>query len=303
MPTLPSPSQIINCQDIVSCFQAIYNFLFAIFVAMAFLYFLFGAFEYLFSGSGIYAKEKGKSRMKNSIIALIIALVLPVILNMINPYIFKAELQIPQATVKPLVLEINAPETSSEEDTLGPGETVYNEKPNKKLLEELEDKEYITKIVVNCSEQKAKIYAKPEGKEIEVEVATVPIKTGKKVDGKNCDEENKAGKNTTPVGTFRLNNKRYKPEGGIISRETGANIGTRAITYEDKRGLLIHGSATKAKDEKFPNTLGCIRMKNADLAAIFDKVKEGQTELIINQYTWVTSTPDSFQDSTFNYSP
>jgi hypothetical protein len=99
MSTFPSPSQVIKCQDLASCFQAIYNFLFAIFVAMAFLYFLFGAFEYLISGAGIYKKESGKSRMINAITALIIVLVLPVILNMINPHIFEAKLQIPKVTV------------------------------------------------------------------------------------------------------------------------------------------------------------------------------------------------------------
>jgi hypothetical protein len=97
--TLPSPSQIINCRDITSCFQAIYNFLFAIFVAFAFLSFLYGAILYLSSGAGIYDKDKGKSRMKNSIIALIIVLAIPIILNMIDPNIFKAKLQIPYITV------------------------------------------------------------------------------------------------------------------------------------------------------------------------------------------------------------
>lgn len=99
MPSLPAPSELVNCQDLGSCFQNLYNLLFAIFVAMAFLYFLFGAFEYLLSGAGIYEKEKGKSKMKNSVIALIVVLVIPVILNMINPNIFKAKLQIPKVTV------------------------------------------------------------------------------------------------------------------------------------------------------------------------------------------------------------
>jgi len=283
MPTLPSPSQIIKCQDIASCFQAIYNFLFAIFVAMAFLYFLYGAFEYLLSGAGIYKKESGKSRMKNSIIALIVVLVIPIILNMINPGIFKAELQIPKVTVKMPQLIISAPETPPE-DVLRPGEKVYDASPNPDLVNKLKNAKYITQIVVDCSKQKAKIYAKMQDG-TEKEVDTVNIRTGKPVRDRKCNPHNIKGSHTTPEGTFILTNPRYN-ENGIISKETRASMGTRAITYDSSRGLLIHGSATAERDARFDPTYGCIRMKNADLAAIFDKVNAGQTKLIIKENAW-----------------
>jgi hypothetical protein len=99
MPTLPQPSQVINCTNLASCFQALYNFLFAIFIALAFLNFLYGAFLYLLSGGGIFKKDEGKGRMINSIIAVIVALIIPIFLNMINPGIFQVVLQIPEVKV------------------------------------------------------------------------------------------------------------------------------------------------------------------------------------------------------------
>lgn len=86
---IPTPSQLINCNDLESCFQDLYNFFFGILVALAFVYFLWGAIEYLLSGSTFASKEAGKKKMINSIIALIITLILPVIVNWINPEIFK----------------------------------------------------------------------------------------------------------------------------------------------------------------------------------------------------------------------
>jgi hypothetical protein len=99
MPSIPSLSEFIKCNDLSSCFQELYNFLFALFILLAFLSFLYGAFLYLLSAGGVYSKEKGKNKMKNSIIALLVALIVPIILNMINPGIFRSELRVPQVDV------------------------------------------------------------------------------------------------------------------------------------------------------------------------------------------------------------
>ncbi len=95
-----SPSELIKCENVSACFQALYNFLFTLFLALAFLFFVYGALEYMLSGAGIFAKDKGKKRMINSIVSVVIVLVIPVILNIINPQIFKAELQIPKVEVR-----------------------------------------------------------------------------------------------------------------------------------------------------------------------------------------------------------
>ncbi len=99
MPSISSLSEFIQCNDLSSCFQGLYNFLFALFILLAFLSFLYGAFLYLLSAGGVYDKEKGKNKMKNSIIALLVALIIPIILNMINPGIFRGELKVPQVDV------------------------------------------------------------------------------------------------------------------------------------------------------------------------------------------------------------
>ena len=89
-----------QCTDLSSCFQAIYNIFFVILIALAFLYFLYGAFLYLLSGAGIYNKENGKNKMQNAIYSILIALIIPVILNTINPDIFQVQLKIPKVTVQ-----------------------------------------------------------------------------------------------------------------------------------------------------------------------------------------------------------
>jgi hypothetical protein len=112
MPLNP-PSEFIKCTNPTSCFQAIYNFLFAILIALAFLYFLYGAFQYLLSAGGVYPKEEGKKKMINSIIAVIVALVIPIFLNMINPGIFQVKLMVPKVDVEPaLYVSLEAVETS-----------------------------------------------------------------------------------------------------------------------------------------------------------------------------------------------
>jgi hypothetical protein len=101
MNILPSPSSLLSfsCNDIVSCFQTIYNILFIILLGLAFLWFLFGAFEYLLSSSGYYNVQKGKSRMISAILSIVVVLIIPPILYLIDPNIFKGKLQIPKIKV------------------------------------------------------------------------------------------------------------------------------------------------------------------------------------------------------------
>ncbi|GIW65207.1 MAG: hypothetical protein KatS3mg093_186 [Candidatus Parcubacteria bacterium] len=106
---IPSPSELIKGTDIVSTFQNLYNILFAILLALAFLSFVYGAFQYLLSGASIFNQQEGKNRMKNSLIALIVVLIIPPILNLINPKIFQGvKMPIPKLTFNmPSVTSIN----------------------------------------------------------------------------------------------------------------------------------------------------------------------------------------------------
>ena len=276
---MPEPSKLINCTNIVSCFQNLYNFFFTLLVALAFLSFLYGAFQYLLSGGGVFQKEAGKKKMINSVIAIIVALTIPIILNMINPNIFKAELNIPFVQAR-LPEYISASETPPE-DILKPGETPVDAPPNKNLEKSLAYIKYIKELIVDCSSLKMQIIGVNYADQ-EVKVADgIPINTGKRVNGQNCIEANIAGSHTTPKGTFLISEKRYNPN-GLISRESPhSSMGTRALVYDGSRGLLIHGSGTEARNRALPPTWGCIRMKNEDLAAIYDKVQVGKTVLII----------------------
>ncbi len=87
--------QITTCSDLASCFQAVYNLGLVILFSLAFLNMVYGAIEYLFSAGSITSKESGKNRIMNSIGAIIVVLVLPQILNIINPRIFQVKLKIP----------------------------------------------------------------------------------------------------------------------------------------------------------------------------------------------------------------
>lgn len=115
MTSIPSPSELIKGTDIVSTFQNLYNLGFAILLALAFLSFVFGAFQYLLSGASIFNQQEGKNRMKNSLIVLIVILIFPPILNLINPGIFQgAEMQIPRITIWPpekILYDPNVPGT------------------------------------------------------------------------------------------------------------------------------------------------------------------------------------------------
>ncbi len=92
---MPPIERIITCSDLASCFQAVYNLGLVILFSLAFLNMVYGAIEYLFSAGSITSKESGKNRIMNSIGAIIVVLVLPQILNIINPRIFQVKLKIP----------------------------------------------------------------------------------------------------------------------------------------------------------------------------------------------------------------
>lgn len=119
MPQLVPPSVLINCNDLASCFQALYNFLFTLLVALCLIWFVYGAFEYLFSGAGIFKKDAGKKKMTNSIIALIVTLLIPSFLWMINRNIFNITLQIPKVTAELPGINLEAVEQSEKNLTDG----------------------------------------------------------------------------------------------------------------------------------------------------------------------------------------
>lgn len=134
MPNI-SPADLIRCQDVQSCFQSLYNFFFVIFLALAFLNFVYGAFQYLIAPTSIFAQDAGKRKMRNSIIAIIVVLLIPPLLQLINPGIFQGiKLSIPRVEVEiPKPYDPNFPGTfpgggtpfSSEIPSFDPYKTRY----------------------------------------------------------------------------------------------------------------------------------------------------------------------------------
>lgn len=110
------PSQIIKCEDIISCFQTIYNFLFILLLVFAFIRFIYGAIQYLLSGAAIFPKEEGKKKMLGSLIAIIIVLIIPSILKLVNPEVFAdIKMKIPKVYVTSPTIMISLEEVEISE--------------------------------------------------------------------------------------------------------------------------------------------------------------------------------------------
>lgn len=91
--------------------------------------------------------------------------------------------------------------------------------------------------------------------------------------------------NSTPVGEFTIINKLNKPTwyktGAVIPPDSPENIlGSRWMGF-DRKGYGIHGTIEPEKlGEQI--TLGCVRMKNADVEELFDIVPTGSEIIIID---------------------
>jgi len=88
--------ELTTCSDIGSCFQMIYNLLLTLLVVLAFMYGVYGALEYLFSAASVTKQESGKNKIINAIGAILVAFILPSVLNIINPNIFRVKWVFPR---------------------------------------------------------------------------------------------------------------------------------------------------------------------------------------------------------------
>ena len=98
--------ELTTCSDIGSCFQMIYNLLLTLLVVLAFMYGVYGALEYLFSAASVTKQESGKNKIINAIGAILVAFILPSVLNIINPNIFRVKWVFPRIErARPLSIE------------------------------------------------------------------------------------------------------------------------------------------------------------------------------------------------------
>lgn len=94
--------------DIQPCLQGLYNMGLGISIALAFLFVVVGAFQYMLGGA-INQQQAGKNKMLNAIWGLVIIFVSGVVLYWINPNIFSAELivyKIKEGGLTPPVIEL-----------------------------------------------------------------------------------------------------------------------------------------------------------------------------------------------------
>lgn len=91
--------------------------------------------------------------------------------------------------------------------------------------------------------------------------------------------------NSTPVGTFKIVNKLTNPTwfktGAVISPDSSENIlGTRWMGF-DIKGYGIHGT-TLPNELGQQVTLGCVRMRNAEVEELYDIIPEGTEVTIVD---------------------
>lgn len=141
MTDLLSPYQLVQCSDMLSCFQSIYNLLVILLIALSFLFFVFGAFQYLLSAANIYNTEEAKDRMKNSLIALIICLTFSSLIYYVNPNVFKVNLFIPKVTVK-------TPDLVVDEQAVNLNESEYTETFEAEIITSVKNR-YATTVIVS----------------------------------------------------------------------------------------------------------------------------------------------------------
>ncbi len=80
-----------NPFSLQGCLQAVYNLIAVIAVALAFIFVIVGAFEYMLS-STVNLKAAGKEKIKNAVFGLIVIFLSGSVLYWINPQIFNADL-------------------------------------------------------------------------------------------------------------------------------------------------------------------------------------------------------------------
>ncbi len=82
----------INYQSFSNAFQFIFDLVIGTSIATAVVVFMIGAFEGIISGTSANEKKKGKDRMQNAIIGLIVILSTWLIINTINPDLLRLPL-------------------------------------------------------------------------------------------------------------------------------------------------------------------------------------------------------------------
>lgn len=144
-------TNLIKCEGFGQCFQELYNLGVQVAVALAFLMLIIGGVEYMLSGT-VQGKLRGKKRIADAIIGLVILFLSGTVLYWINPNIFKATLTLPVVKINiQKAKEVPAPAPAP---TPAPGQGGLDWK-NRTLEQLIYASEELSNLT-SCLDQKAK---------------------------------------------------------------------------------------------------------------------------------------------------
>jgi lipoprotein-anchoring transpeptidase ErfK/SrfK len=108
-------------------------------------------------------------------------------------------------------------------------------------------------------------------------VGTYPVSTGRRP-------------SWTPVGTFRVVSKSFRPGGNFGTRWIGLSVSGKYCGLQ----IGIHGTDEPGKVGK-PASRGCIRMRNSDIEELYPLVSSGVSVKITNDAVKTASSLSSSQ--------
>jgi lipoprotein-anchoring transpeptidase ErfK/SrfK len=235
-----------------------------------------GGMEYMTSDL-ISSKEAGKDRIRNAILGLLLALGAYAILYTINPAILNnTDPNISTATIVVVADEalLNRTDGPSAVATAGT-KYVTTKGVSSGVTTFTQSNSSLTSVTVNATD------ASPTATFCNgSNCVSVPINIG--LNGTSAPGTAQGGDGKTPLGTTTITSTTVGSGGNaVLSKDGVYNLGSAAVYINETingadRGIAFHGSA----NDNLGTTNGCIRMSNADLAALAPLMKPGMQVVI-----------------------
>ena len=270
--------------NIQGCLQGLYNAGVMLAIAIAFLFAVFGAFKYI-TGAASNQKGAGKQMITNAITGLVIIFISGTVLYWVNPEIFNAQLILYNVTkLDPPTIDAEvSPIYDGDNASINPaGPTVSNAQLRATIETQLQQygrgEFYIGKIIFDCSDNTAAIFNHRNE-----QIASLPVRFGE--NGCSDPGTGRQGDNKTTIGNFRAGDKKAcldNPKG--CKSSLGPYLGQRIIRLVNSQrpAILIHGSWYDNENDLRP-TWGCVRMRNGDLAVLYDYILTRKTQNIVQR--------------------
>jgi hypothetical protein len=220
-----------------------------------------------------FLKVSAKTHIFESTFGLILALTSFLILNTVNPKLVSSDISIRQESLT----IVDYPDTG--DTTIDPdfkkGTATYSKDASlsqgvKDAVAELQKGGKITAMRVFTNDRMSIVVSTSSGNK------TFLVDIAHGMGGFATSDQAKTGDRKTPIGSWKIIDVR-KPAapGQPVFNKKGSNMGAAFFhlspTVSGERGIGIHGN----KNGTLSATLGCIRLKNADIEALLPYVKAG----------------------------